>query len=462
MLKPSILLSVVITAALAGIARANVITGVTIQDVSSQLTQSFNRAAEYTITAPGLNVNPSVPGSYSNAPDGNMWLNTGNGCCGGYSNTGTGNADTAPQITWNLGGTYDVTTMRIWNYNENSGDPTTYTKRGIDTANVYVSTDGVNYTFLESITLNQAPGSETVDFSQYVPLNTEARYVRFTNITDFPGADHNFVGLSAIQFNTVPEPSSLVALFGVAAMGLLLVARRLAQLLDGGQGGRSDWPVSSLVLLCSVSSANAATLTEFMSAPNNPDSTRTDSFSQAGFGFYANPSGTQQINELGFWVSPSDSGGTGKLAISHEVGLYHFNGTNYTVGRRGTVAAGSSADSNGYAWVSIPAVTLSDTRQGADYYIVMASVGTDYWAPNTGSAHTTVVDPIFGTPTGNGWFTNDAFPAIGSTDGFTPAIGNGGYFGPNIGLVPEPSSIVALCGLGLAGLVIALRRRHAV
>jgi hypothetical protein len=141
-----------------------------------------------------------------------MWLNTGDGCCGGFSNTGTvlsPDSDTAPQITWNLGSVDYVTSMRVWNYNENSGHPGMFTKRGIDTADVYVSTNGTSYTYLESVTLNQASGSDTVDFSQFVTLDTDAQYIRFENIADFPGADNDFVGLSAIEFNTIPEPSWL-------------------------------------------------------------------------------------------------------------------------------------------------------------------------------------------------------------------------------------------------------------
>lgn len=201
-------------ALLASRSPAAVITGVSIHDVSSQLTTSFQRGAIHTIDGSGLNING--PGTHSNVPDGTMWLDAGNGCCGDA-------ADTNPQITWDLGAVYDVDSMRIWNYNENSGNPGVYTLRGIDTTDVYVSSNGVDYTKLGNITLNQAPGSATVDFSQIVPVNATARYVRFTNITDFPGADNDFVGLSEIQFNSVPEPASL-GLLAIGAMGLL--ARR--------------------------------------------------------------------------------------------------------------------------------------------------------------------------------------------------------------------------------------------
>ena len=113
MFKPSLVFAGVVTLALATTSQATVINGVSIADVSSQLvTNNFNRAAVFTVTAPGLNFTPSVPGSYSNVPDGTMWLNAGDGCCGVA-------ADTTPQITWNLGSDDYVTTMRVWNYNEN-------------------------------------------------------------------------------------------------------------------------------------------------------------------------------------------------------------------------------------------------------------------------------------------------------------------------------------------------------
>ena len=100
----------------------------------------------------------------------------------------------------------------------------------------------------------------------------------------------------------------------------------------------------------------------FRGAPTGGD-TRNDSL-LAGWGFYANTSGTTQVNQLGFWVSPADSGGTGMLAIAHQVGLYDFNSaTNSdTLIAEVTIPAGATGDANQYAWASIPALTLSDTR----------------------------------------------------------------------------------------------------
>ncbi len=207
-----------------------------------------------------------------------------------------------------------------------------------------------------------------------------------------------------------------------------------------------------------ANAASAAT-TAFRGAPNAADP-RTDNYGQAGWGFYAT-GGTQVVNQLGFWVSPSNSGGTGVLAVSHSVGLYNFNGANYTLLALATIPAGSTPDANGYAWASITPVTLTDTRAGADYYLVMASMGTDVWGPNTGGASIPVLNSSFGTPTGNGPANPNAFGAVSSTAAPTFTIGNGGYYGPNIGFaaVPEASSTLFV-GIGVVAL--GLRRRRTV
>ena len=212
--------------------------------------------------------------------------------------------------------------------------------------------------------------------------------------------------------------------------------------------------IASLTL---ASTASAAVVTAFISAPN-PQDTRTNTIAQAGYGFYATTLGTKEVNQLGIWVSPDNTGGA-VLAINHDIALYRYNGANYTQIAGGTVLAGGTADANGYAWVSIPTITLTNNGQGGDYYIVMASVGTDIWGPDAGSNSFVTLDASFGTRTGAGWYTNDAIPGIGNTNTNAFAlVSNGGYVGPNIGyVIPEPSAAL-LGGLGLLAL---LRRRRA-
>src|SRR5450759_5667757 len=66
--------------------------------------------------------------------------------------------------------------------------------------------------------------------------------------------------------------------------------------------------------------------------------TRSDTYVAAGYGFYA-PSGTgTTINALGFW----DASGTGLLA-AHQVSLFHFNGSGYSLMATVTVPPGTNA-----------------------------------------------------------------------------------------------------------------------
>ena len=87
----------------------------------------------------------------------------------------------------------------------------------------------------------------------------------------------------------------------------------------------------AVALLVGGSTAAAGVLVDpFAGPPTAPYTTRTDPYAQAGFGFYTTASGTKQVNRLGFWVSPADSGNTGVLAAAHNVALYNFNGVNVT------------------------------------------------------------------------------------------------------------------------------------
>jgi hypothetical protein len=180
---------------------------------------------------------------------------------------------------------------------------------------------------------------------------------------------------------------------------------------------------------------------------------RTDTWGSAGFTFNGNTSGTAKINLLGFY----DSGGDG-LAVSHDVALLQYNGRNYTVLAKVTVPAGTAAPlDNGYRWVSIPELTLTDTSQTLDSYCLVASMGTDTWYGGTNDADLTASAP-FGTLTGRGTAHDVAIPSVGSV--YNPGLlGTVAYGGPNMGFaaIPEPSTF-ALVGLALVPLF--LRRRQ--
>jgi hypothetical protein len=202
--------------------------------------------------------------------------------------------------------------------------------------------------------------------------------------------------------------------------------------------------VAAAATLIAGSSVMAATITPFVTQSGGTP--RGDAFPQAGFGFYADPSGTVQINQLGYW----DEGNDG-LAVAHDVGVYHFSAGVITLLAKATIPAGTGALlENGYRWASIPTLTLTDTTQGADYYQLIASQGPgpDIWY----DGGVVAVTPSIGTVTGNGFYTAAPMGPVGSTATFGVFSAFGG---PNMGFaIPEPSSVVLLTlGAVMVGLI---------
>jgi hypothetical protein len=196
--------------------------------------------------------------------------------------------------------------------------------------------------------------------------------------------------------------------------------------------------VAAVANLVALSSASAVVITPFVTQSGGTP--RNDTYPQAGYGFYTNVSGTVQINQLGYW----DEGNNG-LAVAHNVGLYNFNGVNSTLIAKAIIPAGTGATlESGYRWASIPTITLTDTQQGADYYQLIASHGTDTWY----DGGVVVVTASFGTLTGNGFALGAPMGNVGDTAGLGPT--GIPFGGANMGFaepIPEPSTI-ALLGIG--------------
>lgn len=165
--------------------------------------------------------------------------------------------------------------------------------------------------------------------------------------------------------------------------------------------------------------------------------------------FTAPISGTTVINRLGFY----DHNGDG-LTVGHDVGLYLWDGSAYTLQVKATIPAGTTATlEGGFRWVDIADFTLSNT--GFQSYLIYATTAAgdgDLWG------ETTAFDTSIGS-TYQGWYGSDPIGSLGSsadldgTGSSPPSIFNAG----NVGYaVPEPSAAL----LGGLGLLCLLRRRR--
>jgi Domain of unknown function (DUF4457) len=161
--------------------------------------------------------------SHNNVPDAFMWLSSGDAF---------GGQDLNPTYTVDLNDTYDVSGIRIWNYNENSGNPAQFTLRGVQQTNVLISLDGSTFSNLGLFTIPIADGTNTYagTFFNVLALNggnpLRFRYLQFDIQSNY-GGDNNFYGLSEIQFEgqLVPEPGGAV-LLGLTAAGWFARRRR--------------------------------------------------------------------------------------------------------------------------------------------------------------------------------------------------------------------------------------------
>jgi hypothetical protein len=197
-----------------GCATAATITGVSINQVSS--TFSPARSADNIINGNGFT---EATGFHSSAGGDNIsWT------------SGTSTANPLPHfITIDLGANYDLSFVKIWNWNTSSS--LSAGSRDIDLS--VASSIGGGFTLLGSFVLTIGPGLSNVDFGQVIDLSgfaaaDNARLVRidiksnhgWTNAS-FPG----LAGLSEIRFDGVPEPSVFAA-FGLGVFALLGRRRR--------------------------------------------------------------------------------------------------------------------------------------------------------------------------------------------------------------------------------------------
>ena len=220
----SIVLAVAFVLVAGGVARAALITGVTIENYSSQLLSGvFSRQAIHTIDGSGLSA-----GQHTNFPDAYMWLTNGTFRTPQDPLPG-------PYITFDLEGNYDLDRFHVWNYNEVDAGLSTV---GVNALEISVaSSEGGSFTSLGNFTFAKADGSttyagETIDLSAYTAADN-ARLVRF-DIVSSHGGGNSLVGLSEVQFfgdaprgGVIPEPITMLAVgLGIAGLGRYVRRRK--------------------------------------------------------------------------------------------------------------------------------------------------------------------------------------------------------------------------------------------
>jgi hypothetical protein len=222
--------AVCLVASLSTAARAAIITGET-ATASSHIALTFNRVPSNAVDDSGLSAGDDLAGTADQTharfpPNTTMWLSTG---------SGFGGVDPNPTFTVDLGAVYDVTGVRVFNYNEfNEPNGPDLTGRGVQLANVLVG-ETAPTTPLGPITLAKAPGQSnyTGEFFDLVALTGGPVRTRFfeLDIQSNWGGDNSFYGLSELQFDgtLVPEPGALCL---VAVGGVLALRRRPRQVVE--------------------------------------------------------------------------------------------------------------------------------------------------------------------------------------------------------------------------------------
>ena len=198
-----------------GRVHADVINSVSIDSVSSELTEGpFLRFAEHLIDGSGKN--PNGPGTHRNgSPEsygGTMWLSNGVG----FSMVSD---DPDPYVIFDLSDRYNLNSVTVWNYNEGGR----WTPRGVKDMEIHISTDGGNsFSLFSTITsLEIGPANDTNPFSESFDLSgaNGVTHVMFDvrsnhRGTIFPlqgactetGVDSCHVGLSEVEFEGEPVP----------------------------------------------------------------------------------------------------------------------------------------------------------------------------------------------------------------------------------------------------------------
>jgi hypothetical protein len=108
--------------------------------------------------------------------------------------------DGSLSLTFDLGARFDLSKVRIWNYNEAGG-----TDRGVKDIVVSFSNDNVNFTDSQPLTVGEAPGRSDYEGEDHeLDPGAGCRYVKF-DIASSHGSSGGYTGLSEVRFFTTTD-----------------------------------------------------------------------------------------------------------------------------------------------------------------------------------------------------------------------------------------------------------------
>jgi len=124
-------------------------------------------------------------------------------------------------ITFNLGGEYDLESVLFWNYDEDGN-----TDRGIKSVTASFSSDGLSFTGDTTLNFAEASGSLPIAGETVSMVASDVQYVKFTNFADHADGG-TLIGFSEIRFAAIPEPATASMLLGLGASLMVFLRRRL-------------------------------------------------------------------------------------------------------------------------------------------------------------------------------------------------------------------------------------------
>lgn len=173
-------------------------TAVSVSSVSSELTGgTYTRGAANTVNNSGLTLNGGIHGTVA---DGTMWLTRGT-----FS---TPNDPLPAHVVYDLGSAKNLSSLRIWNYNERPNASTDLTSRGAREVDISTAdSPGGTFTPVGRVTLDRALGV-TSEIGQRLPLaRNGVRLVRLDIVSNY-GDTQGLTGLSEIKFMTPASGSA--------------------------------------------------------------------------------------------------------------------------------------------------------------------------------------------------------------------------------------------------------------